>query len=56
MCYNCGCRKAGTVTWGIAKNITNKPLMEAAKAAKTDLEEAKRKAYETLKRGIRKKK
>ena len=55
MCYNCGCGKLDS-DMGNPQNITNKTFEEAAKAAKQTSEEAKRKAYETLKKEFEKKK
>ena len=55
MCYNCGCGKPDN-DMGNPKNITNKTFEEAAKAAKQTSEEARRNAYELLKKEFEKKK
>ncbi len=54
MCYNCGCEKLDN-DMGNPKNITNKTFEEAAKAANQTPDEARRKAYESLKKEFEKK-
>ena len=55
MCYNCGCGKPD-YDMGNPKNITNKTFEEAAKAAKQTSEEARRNAYEILRKEFEKSK
>jgi hypothetical protein len=54
MCYNCGCGKLDD-NMGNPKNITNKTFEEAARASGQKTEEAKRNAYEALKKEVEKK-
>jgi hypothetical protein len=54
MCYNCGCGKLDD-NMGNPKNITKKTFEEAAKASGKKTEEAKRNAYEALKKEVEKK-
>ncbi len=55
MCYTCGCGMRDN-DMGNPKNITTKTFEEAAKAAGETTEQAKRNAYETLKREFEEKK
>lgn len=54
MCYNCGCGRLDD-DMGDPKNITNKTFEEAAKASGQKAEEAKRNAYDALKKQFEKK-
>ncbi len=54
MCYNCGCGRLDD-DMGDPKNITNKTFEEAAKASGQTAEEAKRNAYDALKKQVEKK-
>jgi hypothetical protein len=49
MCYKCGCGELDD-DMGNPKNLTNKTVEEAAKAAKQTAEEGKRNTYEALKK------
>ncbi len=53
MCYNCGCGRLDD-DMGDPKNITNKTFEEAAKASGQKAEEAKRNAYDALKKQFEK--
>ncbi len=55
MCYNCGCGKLDA-DMGNPKNITNKTFEEAAKAAGSSVEEAKKNVLKELKKQVEVKK
>ena len=55
MCYNCGCGVPDD-DMGNPKNITTKTFEDAAKASQQKAEEARRNAYELMKKEFKEKK